>query len=74
MADLLEPVDAYGLLAQAVKRAGSQAAYARKLGMSATHLHDALNGRKDIPLAALNDLGLVRVTRYRRRKEAGPNG
>lgn len=71
--DLLTPAAAYGLLHDAVKRAGSQAAYARQLGISATHLHDAMNGRKEIPLAALTDLGLIRVTRYRR-KEATTNG
>ena len=46
---------------------------ARKLGISPTFLHDAMHGRKEIPLAALTDLGLIRVTRYRR-KEAGTNG
>lgn len=66
--DLLTPAAAYGLLLDAVKRAGSQAAYARKIGIAPTFLHDALNARKDIPQAALNDLGLVRVTRYRRKE------
>lgn len=71
--DLLTPAAAYSLLHDAVKQAGSQAAYARKIGIAPTFLHDALHGRKEIPLAALTDLGLIRVTRYRR-KEAGTNG
>lgn len=71
--DLITPAAVYGLLHDAVKRAGSQAAYARQVGISPTFLHDAMHGRKDIPLTVLNDLGLIRVTRYRR-KEAGTNG
>lgn len=70
---LLDQPGAYGLLRQAIAAAGSQAAYAVKVGISATFLSDALNGRKEIPVAVLTDLGLQRVVRYRR-KEVAANG
>lgn len=69
MSDLIEPVDAYRLLRAAIAHAGSQASYARKVGISPQFLSDVLHGTRDIPVAVLTDLGLVRVTRYRRRKQ-----
>jgi DNA-binding phage protein len=66
--EMLEPVDAYALLRQAVERAGSQAAYARKVGISPQFLNDALQSRREIPPPVLRDLGLVRITRYLRKE------
>ena len=74
MTDMLTASQVYGLMSDAIAKAGSQAAYARKLKISATFLHDALHARKDIPAAVLADLGLIKVTRFARKKEASPNG
>ncbi len=74
MSELMEPLEAYRLLAAAITRAGSQAAYARKVGISPQFLSDALHGRRDIPLPVLTDLGLVRVTRYRRKGDTANAG
>ena len=73
LTEMMVPLEVYGLMRRAIEAAGSQAAYAAKVGISATFLSDALNGRKEIPVAVLTDLGLQRIVRYRR-KEAVTNG
>ena len=51
-------------LAQECAAAGSQAAWARKRGISATHVNEVLNGRRDLTDSIANALGYSRVTRY----------
>lgn len=67
-----EELDRLGMFRElrgAVARAGSQAAFAAKIGISATYLSDVLNARRDPGETILAALGLARVTRYRRIKK-----
>lgn len=47
--------------------AGSQKAYAAKIGVSLAHINDVLRGRREPGPSILNALGLEKVVDYRRR-------
>ncbi len=47
-------------LKDACDQAGSQAAWARRHGMSAAYLHDVINGRRGLGQRILDALGLER--------------
>lgn len=70
MTGLLEPAEVYGLLRSRIQAAGSQRAYAARIGISAQFLSDALMARREIPNAVLADLGLRRVVRYQQKDMA----
>lgn len=53
------------LIRRGVAKAGSQVAYAQKLGVAPAYLNDVLHGRRDPSDAILRPLGLQRkVTEY----------
>lgn len=49
-----------------IQVAGSQKAYAKRVGLSESYLSDVLNGRRDISPRILKHLGLERVVYYKR--------
>ena len=57
-------VDVYAAMRSRIGAAGSQVAYAGRIGVSPQFLSDVLNGRRDVPAAVLTDLGLRRITRF----------
>jgi hypothetical protein len=63
------------LLGKACDKAGSQSAFARKVGMSVAHANAVLHGKPPGPVI-LEALGLEQITEYRRippgRRERGP--
>lgn len=55
------------LIRRGIAKAGSQKAYAGKLGVSTAYLNDVLHGRRDPGEAILRPLGLERhITTYRK--------
>lgn len=60
-------------LKTACDEAGSQAAWARRHGMSTAYLHDVINGRRGVGHTILEALGLERVVQFRP-KHGAPNG
>jgi hypothetical protein len=67
MSQLLKAVDVYGLLRERIAAAGSQRAYATRVGISPQFLSDVLMARSEPSAAILADLGLQRVVRYIRK-------
>lgn len=55
-----------GTLRRLVRTRGSQSAVAKRLGISASYLHDILNGTRQPGPKVLKSLGLKRKTVYSR--------
>lgn len=64
----MDLAEVYILLNNAVHAAGTQKAFAERAGITATYLHDVLNGRRDPGPKILKALSLRKVTRYERIK------
>lgn len=44
-----------------LKKDGTQSAFARRIGISASYLHDVLNGRRQPNEKIISDLGLTEI-------------
>lgn len=66
MAEIL-PFRVHRMLMRAVDAAGSQKAFAEKVGVSAQFLHDVLRGRRNANAEILAAIGYERVVTYRKK-------
>jgi hypothetical protein len=64
MSGSLDDLEVMALLRQEVKRAGTQAAWARRTGVSTALVNDVLRGNRGPGPAILRGLGLRKVVRY----------
>lgn len=62
--------DARKLLSQAIREAGSQAAFADSRGISRQYLGDILKGRRDMSGKILKALGLTKIVEFQVTKSA----
>lgn len=69
--NLLTSKDVRAELRDMLKEAGSRAALARKLGITATHVGDLLNGNRDPGDKVLPLLGLKKVIFYTDSRRGG---
>lgn len=67
----LDSIEVCRRLSAAVKKAGSQKAFAEKHGISTAYLCDVLNARREPGPSVLEAIGLMKVTRYRVKKVTG---
>ncbi len=67
MAEKLTRDDIVDLILKLVAKEGSQSAAARRIGISATHLGDILDGSKDPGPVVLEFFGLEREVLYRKK-------
>lgn len=58
----------YDALRVAITDAGSQAAFAEQLGISAPYVSQLVNAQKPIPAAIVDALGFEQAVVYRRKK------
>lgn len=62
------------ILAQAIKKAGNQSAFAKQHNISTAYLSDVINGRKEAGDKILDALGLERVVTHRWKTAPKKNG
>ena len=62
-------MDVHESLAEAVKKAGNQTAFAKLHGMSLAYVNDVMNKRADPGQKILDALGLEKVVTYRRKSK-----
>ncbi|MCK7461164.1 MAG: helix-turn-helix domain-containing protein [Sphingobacterium sp.] len=70
MSTLYDSSGVRALLLKLADQHGSQKALARHLGISPTYLCDVIKGKREAGTTVLEALGLVRVVRYAKIKEA----
>jgi DNA-binding transcriptional regulator YdaS (Cro superfamily) len=61
---VMTSADLVNALSQSCDSAGSQSAWARKVGVSVSQVCDTLAGRREPSESIINALGYSRVTRY----------
>jgi DNA-binding transcriptional regulator YdaS (Cro superfamily) len=61
---MMDALDVLGLLRNACKAAGGQAAWAGRHEISPAYVSDVLNARRDPGDSILRALGVAKVTRY----------
>ena len=69
----MDKADMLGLLNAAIRRHGSQAAFARHAGVSDVHISQVANAIREPGPAVLSALGLRKVVTYQR-TNGGPDG
>lgn len=55
------PKETIALIQAKIKKDGTQSAFAKRVGISASYLHDVLNGRRQPNEKIISDLGLTEI-------------